>query len=85
MNSKSDKQKEFDELNITVYITRTGKYYHQERCGKLKYSKIAIKLTDAIDQGYKRCPYWHEKNNWVEAIMCFVVVIILISVAISFV
>ena len=39
----------------TVYITKTGAKYHKETCSYLKYSKIAISLKDAQDQGYTAC------------------------------
>jgi len=38
-----------------VYITKTGKKYHQDGCGALSRSKIPIKLEDAIKRGYEPC------------------------------
>jgi len=34
-----------------VYITKTGKKYHQDGCTSLSRSKIPIKLEDAIKRG----------------------------------
>jgi endonuclease G, mitochondrial len=39
--------------SVTVYVTKTGSKYHTETCSYLSSSKIAISLTDAIEQGYE--------------------------------
>lgn len=39
----------------TVYITKTGKKYHNENCRYLSKSKISIDLSDAIAKGYGAC------------------------------
>lgn len=39
----------------TVYITNTGAKYHRGSCRHLAKSKIAIKRSDAIKQGYGAC------------------------------
>lgn len=39
----------------TVYITNTGKKYHNGNCRHLKKSKIAISLSDAVAKGYTAC------------------------------
>lgn len=44
-----------DDLNRTVYITRTGKRYHGPNCRYLRQSRIPIKLKDAIAEGYTAC------------------------------
>lgn len=42
-------------LAQTVYITKTGKKYHQEVCRYLYSSSIPILLADAINRGYGAC------------------------------
>ena len=44
-----------DDQNRTVYITRTGKRFHGPNCRYLRYSKIPVKLKDAIANGYTAC------------------------------
>ena len=39
----------------TVYITRTGRKYHQGSCHYLRRSKIPISLSDAKARGYTPC------------------------------
>jgi endonuclease YncB( thermonuclease family) len=39
----------------TVFITKTGKKYHQEGCPHLKGSKVPISLKDARAKGYEPC------------------------------
>ena len=34
-------------INLTVYVTKTGKKYHRGSCRYLKKSKIAIELSEA--------------------------------------
>jgi hypothetical protein len=41
--------------DYTVYITRTGERYHRGSCHHLRRSKIAIKKSEAIAQGYTPC------------------------------
>lgn len=42
-----------------VYITDSGKKYHQENCRSLKKSKTSISLSDAIAKGYEPCKICH--------------------------
>lgn len=42
--------------NITVYVTSTGKKFHQEGCHYLK-SESELSLSDALNKGYKPCSY----------------------------
>lgn len=44
---------------IIVYITATGKKYHQEWCRYLDNSKIAITLEEAKKRGYEPCKACH--------------------------
>jgi hypothetical protein len=39
----------------TVYVTRTGKRYHREKCRYLASSKIPMTLKDAKAHGYTPC------------------------------
>ena len=39
----------------TVYITKTGKKYHEQTCRYLSRSSFAISLTEAIERGYDPC------------------------------
>jgi micrococcal nuclease len=39
----------------TVYVTNSGRSYHQEDCGSLRRSRIAVTLTDAVRSGYSPC------------------------------
>ena len=39
----------------TVYITKTGKKYHDDGCRFLSRSKFSIELSDAIARGYGAC------------------------------
>lgn len=39
----------------TVYVTRTGEKYHSSGCQYLRRSKIAIELSDALDNRYTAC------------------------------
>jgi hypothetical protein len=48
--SASKEQKE-----CTVYVTRTGKRYHQGWCRSLSQSKIPMTRTEAIQRGYTPC------------------------------
>ena len=40
---------------LTVYVTKTGKKYHNESCSHLRISKRAILLSDAVAQEYTPC------------------------------
>lgn len=44
--------------NVTVYVTRTGKCYHRDRCTYL-HSRIEITLEDAVNQEYRPCSRCH--------------------------
>jgi hypothetical protein len=55
-------------ISQNVYITKTGKKYHNEGCTYLSKSKIPINLADAITKGYQPCkvckpPTKVESNN----------------------
>ena len=39
----------------TVYITESGKKYHQRNCHVAKTGKKGIELADAKKQGYNAC------------------------------
>lgn len=41
--------------DTTVYVTKTGKKYHNDGCSSLSKSKIAVTLDDAKAQGYTPC------------------------------
>ncbi len=41
--------------DITVYITDTGKKYHNSGCRYLSKSRISISLTKARQRGYTAC------------------------------
>lgn len=43
----------------TVYVTKTGKKYHNDGCSSLKKSKIAISLSEAEAEGYTPCKNRH--------------------------
>lgn len=40
---------------ITVYVTNTGKKYHEYGCRYLQFSCIEKELQQAINQGYTPC------------------------------
>lgn len=40
-----------------VHITKTGKYYHEMSCGKLKFSNRRVRLSTARQKGLTACPY----------------------------
>lgn len=52
--ARAEQQKE-----ITVYITRTGKRYHRDRCRSLSRSRVPISLRDAKARGYTPCRVCH--------------------------
>jgi hypothetical protein len=43
------------EAQSKVYITKTGAKYHLSTCRYLKYSRIEISISVAVDQGYTPC------------------------------
>jgi hypothetical protein len=47
----------------TVYITKTGKKYHQDSCRHLAKSRIEIPLADAKKRGYTACAVCYRKNG----------------------
>lgn len=44
-----------DNEERTVYVTKSGKKFHGEKCSYLKSSKIPISLKDAQEKGYTAC------------------------------
>lgn len=46
-----------------VYITKTGKKYHNSGCSHLSKSKISISLSDAISRGYTPCADCHAPSG----------------------
>ena len=42
-------------LSQTVYMTKTGKKYHQQSCNYLRSSSIPIELSEAINRGLGAC------------------------------
>jgi micrococcal nuclease len=43
------------EDDLTVYVTNSGRRYHEDGCSSLSRSKIAITLGDAVRSGYTPC------------------------------
>lgn len=43
----------------TVYVTKTGKKYHNDGCSSLRKSKIPMSLSEAQAQGYTPCKNCH--------------------------
>jgi micrococcal nuclease len=43
------------EGGLTVYVTNSGRRYHEDGCSSLSRSKIAITLADAVRSGYTPC------------------------------
>jgi micrococcal nuclease len=43
------------EEDLTVYVTNSGRRYHEDGCSSLSRSKIAITLADAVRSGYTPC------------------------------
>jgi endonuclease YncB( thermonuclease family) len=41
--------------DTSVYITRTGSYYHRENCASLRRSSIKLTLGEAATKGYMPC------------------------------
>jgi micrococcal nuclease len=41
--------------NLTVYVTNSGRRYHEDGCASLSRSKIAVPLGDAVRSGYAPC------------------------------
>jgi len=46
-------------LSDTVYVTHTGKCYHQGFCSSLSRSKIPMSLAEAKDKGFRPCSRCH--------------------------
>ncbi len=44
-----------DLFSQTVYITKSGKKYHQEDCRYLKNSSIQIDINEAVERNYTPC------------------------------
>ena len=42
-------------LSQTVYITKTGKKYHKEKCSYLRSSSIPTELSEALNRGLGAC------------------------------
>lgn len=42
-------------IPVYVYCNDSGKYYHTETCKYTKPTTPKVKLSQAIDQGFKRC------------------------------
>ncbi len=51
--------KEPEQKEVTVYVTRTGKKYHRAGCRYLSRSEIPISLKDAEAEGYMPCSVCH--------------------------
>ena len=49
------KIEQYNQQEMVVYITRTGKKYHCSGCGYLSKSKIPISLKDAKKNRYTPC------------------------------
>lgn len=45
----------FVAVSQTVYVTKTGKKYHESGCGSLSSSSFSLTLDEAIQQGYTPC------------------------------
>jgi micrococcal nuclease len=43
------------EEDLTVYVTNSGRRYHEDGCSSLSRSKIAVTLGDAVRSGYTPC------------------------------
>jgi hypothetical protein len=41
--------------DATVYVTKAGKKYHTKDCRMMKGAGTAMKLSDAVKQGYTPC------------------------------
>ena len=39
----------------TVYLTRTGKKFHRDGCRYLSKSRIPVKRSEAVSNGYTAC------------------------------
>lgn len=44
-----------DQKEISVYITKTGKKYHQAWCRHLRQSRFEITKSEALQRGYTPC------------------------------
>lgn len=47
----------------TVYVTKTGKKYHNENCSYLKSSSIPMDLSSATAKGYTACSKCSAKSG----------------------
>lgn len=56
-DSQTDDSLDKDKKSTIVYITRTGRKYHNNGCWHLAKSKRPIKLSDALKQGYTACKH----------------------------
>jgi methylphosphotriester-DNA--protein-cysteine methyltransferase len=45
----------FISVSQTVYVTKTGKKYHESSCGSLSKSSFSLTLDEAVQQGYTAC------------------------------
>ena len=54
-NTYTDNTIENTPENCTVYITQTGKCYHNENCRYLRNSSIETKIEKATIKNYKPC------------------------------
>jgi len=52
-----------ENIEVTVYITNSGKKYHKDGCSFLSKSKIAISLIDAISKKYTPCKVCNPPTN----------------------
>ena len=41
--------------DVVVYVTNTGRLYHQDSCRSLRQSRIPLTLSDAVGSGYNPC------------------------------
>ncbi|HEX9059528.1 MAG TPA: hypothetical protein VF941_05055 [Clostridia bacterium] len=58
-NTIKPENKEPEQKEVTVYVTRTGKKYHRAGCRYLSRSEIPISLKDAEAEGYTPCSVCH--------------------------
>ncbi len=56
VSQKAEEVKDYEQRkSAIVYITKSGKCYHQKGCKHLKKSSISIDITDAINNNYSPC------------------------------
>lgn len=51
----NEKEKNASIDTVIVYITKSGSKYHKHGCTYLSRSEIAIRLSDAKEEGYTPC------------------------------